>query len=397
MLILLDLTGQSLADFGLNFITAFPENVAYFYPFLPKNSLNVTALYNYTEVKIYFKGILKQTITLQEGQTLVYNLPIDAEERKLAVSQKVAQVVSSNYILVLSRSLQGDSVQTNVVHPYENLGTFYSIPHLNYSEILSKFSQATGSISTRYSFFRLLIINAESVANTILINRQHQTQQFVLQPYTLCQIALNGSEISIESLYSVALIMSHPCLEATSCKCNMVLKQLRPDTQWGESFILPFKNVATWLHITTTLINNIVNGNTLAAGTLEPVQSVTQDIRMIYPASLWLISPGLILEVVPETMFATCYLVHFGAEYGNVSVIAETVSRSQVYKDGSLLSSLSWTTIAGTQYSIVSVPLYGRHVIWHPTSKIAVYMFGTMTGGIQYGGPAVVLGEIPGK
>ncbi|KAI7806979.1 hypothetical protein IRJ41_017009 [Triplophysa rosa] len=385
--------GQSLVDSGLDFITAFPENVAYFYPFFPKNSLNITALYDNTEVNIYFKGILEHTVILQQGQTEVYLPPSDVEEHKLDVSQKTIQVVSNNYVVVLSISKQEDSVQTNVVYPYTNLGTFYSIPQLNYSEMLSKFPQATGSIKARYSFFRLLIINAQNFTNYIEIVRiSQQIEQFQLQPYTLLQLALDGSEVSVESLYNMAVIVSHPCLEATSCKCNMMLNQLRPDAHWGQSFILPLLNIPTWLHIT---VNTILTGNTLDAGTLEPIQSGTQSISTIYPASLRLISPGLILEVIPETMFAACYLVHFSVAYGNVLVIAETLSRSEVYIDRSFLSSNSWTAIANTKYSIVSVLLHGRHVIWHPTSKIAVYMFRNMTGGIQYGGPAVVLGEKP--
>lgn len=391
--------GQSLVDSGMDFITAFPENVAYFYPFIPENSLNITALYSDTEIKVYFKGILKYTTVLQQGQTENVPSPSDAEERKLGVSQKTVQVTSSNYIVVVLISKQGDSVQTNVIQPYRNLGTFYSIPQLNYSEMLSKFSQATGSISTRYKFCRLIVINAESDTNIIQIVRKSQNnEEIVLQSYTLLQLELNGTEIAIDALYKVAVLVSHPCLEVTSCKCNMMLNQLHPDVHWGQSFVLPFLNITTWLHMTVNTFvtgNTLVTENALAAGTLEPIQLGTQTVNTIYPASLRLISPGHILEVIPETMFAACYLVHFSVAYGNVSVIAETVNKSQVHKDHGLLSSESWTTIPNTKYSIVSVSLQGRHVIWHPTSKIAVYMFRSMTSGIQYGGPGVVLSEIP--
>lgn len=388
------MTGQSLADSGTDFITAFPENVAYFYPDIPNNSLNITALYNDTEVNIYFKRLLILTIILQQGETEVYLLPSDVEEHKLAVSQKTINVISNKNVVVLSISMQGESVQTNVVYPYENLGTFYSIPQLNYGEMLSKFSQATRSISTKYSFFRLLIINPLSLTNEIRIVGKSQIEQFELQPYTLLQLVLNGSVVSVESLNNVAVIVSHPCLEVTSCKCKMMLNQLRPDAHWGQSFILPFLNIPTWLHVT---LDTTLTESTLDAGTLEPIKSGAQSISTIYPASLRLISPGLILEVIPETMFAACYLVHFSVANGNVSVIAETLSSSEVYIDRSSLSSISWTPIANTKYSIASVPLQGRHVIWHPSSKIAVYMFHNMTSGIHHGGPAVVLGEKPGK
>lgn len=379
----------------MEFITVFPENVAYFYPFYPSDSLNITAFHNNTEVRIYFKSVLRNTIVLQQGQTENVPAPSDIEENIIGVSQKTIRLISTNNIVVLAISKQGDSVQTNVIPPMEKLDTFYSIPQLNYTEMLSKFSQATGSISARYSFFRLIVINAESLTNTVrLYRKSNQIEDYVLQPYTFVQLALDGSEILIDAYYRVAVLVSHPCLEATSCKCNMMLNQLRPDVQWGNSFVLPLQNITRWLHVT---VNTLGTGNALVAGTLEPIQSGTQNVSTIYPVSLRFISTGLMFEVIPETMFAACYLVQFGDSNGNVSVIAETVNRTRVYKDGGLLTSVTWTEIPNTKYSVASVSLLDRHVIWHPSSKIAVYMFRNMTNGIQYGGPAIVLSEIPGK
>lgn len=380
--------------YGTDFITAFPENIASFYPFVPKNSLNITVLHNNTAVTVYFAGSSIYNNTLPQGETLSLTLPSDVGEPNLNQSLKTVRVLSTRFIVVVSISAQGDSVQTNVLWPVKNLAYFYSIPTLNYSAMLSTFYQDPEYVSERYKFFRLIIINTMGGTNNITITRKTlQTESIVLQPWALLQLQLNGSEIAVKGYYKLAVILAHPCMEITKCNCNMVVNQLRPDWWWGDTFVVPYINNMTWVHVTE---NSVWYPNTQAVSMLDPIQPRGKYITTINPSSLRVISPGMIIEVIPESSFSACYLVHFSSTYGNVWVIAETALYSNVHIDGQLLTA-NWIVIANTKYSVASVSLNGRHVIWHPTSKITVYSFHKMASGTPYGGPAVPLSDNPGK
>lgn len=376
--------GQSLVLHGTAFVTAFPENIASFYPYSSRNSLNITALYNNTEVNVIVGNSTYQLILLQ-GETHIFTLSSDVLESKLTQSLKTVRVSSSKNIVVVSISVQGDSVQTNALWPYESLGLYYSIPVLNYSGILSTFYQDPQYVSERYKFFRLLIINTVGYKNIITIAQKTlQANTVELQPWAFLQLQLTGSEIAVSGIYKVAVILAHPCMEVTKCNCNMVVNQLSPDDWWGYNFIVPYINNMAWLHVTE-------NTYTQAAGTLDPIKPGGKYITTTYPSSLRIISPGIIIEVIPENLFSACYLVQFSWQNGSVLVIAETALKSNVYIDSKLLVSNNWVTIADTDYSVASVSLSDRHVIWHPTSKIAVYSFSKMYSGTQYGSLAVPL------
>ncbi|XP_052003567.1 uncharacterized protein LOC127658358 [Xyrauchen texanus] len=400
--------GQSLSDYGYYFITAFPENIASYYPLYPSNYLKITALYNDTSVDVYFNRMLIYNSTLQSGCTETVILPVEVEQYQFGQSYESVVIQGSYYIVVQSVSQRGDSVQTNVVQPLQNLDTFYTIPSLNYSEMISTFSQMSVNISKKYSSFRLIIINSQGLNNQVIIQRQQfQDTVIILQPHGLVQLPINGSEITIEADYKVAVLLTHPCVETKSCRCNMVVNQLRPDFKWRNEFIVPsVVNLGTnWLHVTSTMNITLYSGWNLEPSNFEPypsntlsLPSVQSDSQYIYTskaASVRLVSPGLFIELIPFNMFRACYMVQFKSTQGEVLVIAETFYRDDVYIDSDLLSSTEWSPIINTDYSSVSVILDGAHTIWHPSTRIGVYMFERMTSGIPYGGPAIALKTQP--
>ncbi|XP_051577908.1 uncharacterized protein LOC127454622 isoform X2 [Myxocyprinus asiaticus] len=399
--------GQSWSDYGYYFITAFPENIAFYYPFIPSNYLKITALYNDTSVDVYLSHTLMFTNTLQSGDTTIVTLNV--EQYQFGQSYRSVIINSSDYIVVLSVSHRGDSVQTNVVQPLQNLGTIYTIPSLNYSEMISTFNEMGENISKKNSLFRLVIINSEDVNNHVIIQRQQfQYTEIILNPNGLVQLPINGSEIAIVADYRVAVLLTHPCVETASCRCNMVVNQLRPDLQWSNLFLVPsvVHMSKTWLHVTSAM-NIQLSGANLEPTNFAPypsnllsipsVQSNSQYIFASDAVSLRIISPGLFIELIPLYMFHACYLVQISSTQGEVLVIAETAYKDNVHIDSSLLSSTDWSPIAQTQYSSVSVILDGEHVIWHSSSRIGVYMFERMRSGILYGGPAIALKMQPDK
>lgn len=401
------MTGQSWDSLGISFITAFPENIAFYYPVNPVNSLNITALYADTVVTVSTLDGWTYQDTLPAGKPVTVTLPQGIEEYRFTQTHRTVKIDSADRIVVQSISQRGDSIQTNVVQPKKNLGTFYSIPSLNYSKMINTFYQSTRNFSKIYSTFRLVIINGEDVRNDVTIVKMAKNKEYTLDPYSVLQLQTDGTETAVKSEYRVAVMMTHPCVEMAECRCNMVVNQLYPNSQWDSRFVVPsiLKTSNVWLHLTSST-NITASGGDLELGTLEAnsskllplpsLQSGSQFINTSDPASLRLVSPSFIIEPIPQSRFSACYLVvPVSSTDATAVVIAETDYRDSVYIDGDLLSSAKWSTIANSEYSSVLVSLNGMHVIWHPSTKIAVYVFEKGTN--VYGGPAISLSAKPGK
>ncbi|XP_055066923.2 uncharacterized protein [Misgurnus anguillicaudatus] len=400
--------GLTIVSYGRSFITAFPENVAYFYP-NTFSSLRVTALHHDTYVNIFHNGSSTPTKTisdLQKGQTVTVAFPKSVEVYQvLNVSTKSIRITSNKYIAVHSVSQTDYSTQTNVVQPSENLDTHYLIPSLNYTNLLTTFSVSqSASFSTRYGSFRLIIINAEDTKNNITIVKnilaKDQLVNFTIPSYQLIQLQADASMKMINSSSKIAVLLTHPCLLKADCKCSMIVNQILPVRFQGQNFVVP-KIKPSWLFMTS---NNRASSLfqkgtklTSSSGFLslsdpDKPQYVTTSSNV----SLRLISPGLFIELIQENMFAACYLLQFYTNTFRILVIAETVNCDNLNTDKGLIQGLQWTKISGTKYSSVEFSLKDRDstVVWHSSSKIAVYIL-EETDKIVYGGPAIPINENP--
>ncbi|XP_077070278.1 uncharacterized protein LOC143722682 [Siphateles boraxobius] len=400
--------GLTVVSYGDNFITAFPENIGFFYPSYPWISLKVTALHDNTTFKVFFQNTQKDFKIQQSGETMNVQFPKSAEVNKLGSSTASVRLTSDKNITVVSRSQQATSIQTNVVQPTVNLGSDYMIPLLDYPGYLESFKlPRLVSTTMRYSSFKLLIINAVDSQNTITVVKQTskdvQEETFNIDSYQLVQLQTNGSVLRVRSSKEVAVILTHPCVETADCNCNMIMNQILPTKFQGRSFIVPsiFNMAETQLLVLSENSSSLFHdGNQIKAtssgllpfSNLETSQLVNASDRV----SLRLVSPGLIVELIPDTMFFACYLLQFNSQNGRAVVIAETDSKDDVRTHKGLLSASEWTAIAGTKYSTTEVTIQDRSAtIWHPTSKIAVYMLEYMNAKIVFGGPAIPINEKP--
>ncbi|KTF90309.1 hypothetical protein cypCar_00019207 [Cyprinus carpio] len=396
--------GQSWDSYGKNFITVFPENIAFYYPRTPVNTLSITALYPDTKVEVFVSEVSTYSDTLPAGKPVTVTLPLDTEEYRLSSTSQTVRVSSTELIVVQSISKKGDSVQTNVVQPLKNHGTLYTIPSLNYSLMLNTFDQSARNISKRYSSFRLVIINGETLIQDVTIVKLARNETYTLNPYTALQLQTDGTETAVYSDDRVAVMLTHPCVVTEECRCNMVLNQLYPDRLQDSRFIVPsiLSTSNFWLLVTSS-VKTEVSGGDLELSTvnaysskllaLPSLQFESQLIDTSSPASLKLVGPGIIVEPISQYMFSACYLAPVSSTDAKALIIAETNYRDSVYMDGDLLLSTTWSTIANSVYSSVLVPLDDAHIIWHPSTKIAVYVFEKSTH--VYGGPAIPLSETP--
>ncbi|XP_016315583.1 IgGFc-binding protein [Sinocyclocheilus anshuiensis] len=406
-------SGLSVESYGRYFITAFPENTAYYHPQESSNTLQITAFYDNTLVSITINYTKVFYDKLQSGQSKIVHFPKYIEQYQFTNSPLFVRVNSTQKIVVLWLSQRGDSVQSNVVQPVKNLGKWYSIPFINYNQMMASLYNMSDQLAPdnwRYNSFRLIIINAENSINLVTVRSISpdgpKAFNITLRPYELYQFQTNGSEIQLDSFGTMAVLLTHPCVETTGCDCNMVVSHVLPRNLWGDTFVVPsVKNLNTaWLQVTNTTKVRLkgVNIKTQQSNSSELIpfpklKSASQLISASNMVSIRLISPGFVLELIPETMFAACYLVQMNSTEGEAVIIAETSRKNYVYIDGKLLQFTDWKPIPYSNYSSISVSLSGTHVIWHPTSKIGVYMFEKMEGGIPYGSPAVILNDDPDR
>ncbi|XP_050987829.1 uncharacterized protein LOC127178772 [Labeo rohita] len=399
--------GLTVVSYGDNFITAFPENLGFFYPSETMNYLRVTALHNNTNFKVFYKNTQRDLQIPVSGQTMSVIFS-RSDVSQLGSSSLSIRITSDKNITVVSLSRRAGSTQSYVVQPTVNLGTNYLIPLLDYPRYLESFNLSRiVSTTMRYSSIKLLVINAADSQNSVTIVKQTsagvQEETFDIDSYELYQLQTNGSILRVKSSKEVAVILTHPCLETGGCNCNMVVNQILPTKFQGQSFIVPsnFNVSETKLLMLSENTSSLFhNGNTLQAtpSTLLPFPDLqkSQLINATEQVSLRLISPGLIVELIPETMFFACYLLQFDKPNGMALVIAETDSKDDVRTHAGLLSASNWTAVAGTNYSsvVVTIPSFIA-TIWHPTSRIGVYMLEQMPAKVMFGGPAVPISQKP--
>ncbi|XP_051577153.1 uncharacterized protein LOC127454180 [Myxocyprinus asiaticus] len=411
--------GLSIDSRGTSFITAFPENVAYYYK-KSYNQLKITSLHEYTEVTVDMGEIRKKVIN-ERGKTWILNFNKDLEEHRLTSSNMSVRITSDKDITVLSVSGWWGRFQSHVVQPDQNLGTAYQVPALNYTKLVASFSTVTNT-EARYNSFRLLIINAVNESNTVTFKWVDESGENIentttLEAYNLFQLRSNSEVKEIKATSKVAVLLTHPCvITQQPCSCNMVLNQLRHANMTGnqdgkESFFVPFTFNILQLLLTTNQTVSINNGSEFSVEIKGPnstdILPSFPNISMgfVYnidkPVSLQLISSGLILDLIPKSMFAACFLVHHHPSGSGALVIANKSEKGDVrINNQPLPSTINWKDMGrtGSQFSWTLVNLTVSSTIWHRTSKIAVYMIDRWDSDGKmpvYGGSAIIINADP--
>lgn len=401
---------------GTSFITAFPENIAVYYK-KTINQIKISTLHPDTTVNVTYmaSGIVTTNKCISNGTILTVNLTKEDEEYQFVSSNKTFRITSDKNITVLSVSGWEGRFQSHVVQPEQNLGKVYHVPALNYTQIATSFSPLITS-EIRFIAFRLMIINAVDRNNSVTIKQvdergQSQEDKITLNPYNLFQIQINGTVREIVATDKVAVLLTHPCFDSMNCSCNMVVNQLKPlvnDDKMAR-FLVPPVFSAKQLLVTTNQPFKVCQGLYNDQKGISVQHSA--DILPLFPnfntssvistnvhVSLQLITPGLILDLIPTSRFSGCYLLGLNSSRSGALVITNTSSTDGVQiNDQPLPSDIKWNVLNGTEYSWALVEGQMIGTIWHPTSKIGVYMIERLDSSNIYGSPAMAINMEPGK
>lgn len=374
---------------GLEYIVAFPENIAYYHPDEGQNQIRITALYNNTVVTITSRQVLLETLRLQAGDVHSFKPRANLELKRLEVDDRTLLISSSSAISAHLVSLKSQSLQTTLLISSDRLSSQYRLPPVPPIQGTSRpVAQVTRQVTER-SPFRLLVVNTGHV-NQVKVTGG-SPQSILLQPYEVAQVWLQEEEPTpaVTAQQQVALFFGHACSVWHNCSCGLLFSAVAPPTDREETFYVP-----------SFLSQSAANQSLVLLS-----DSPAPQVRTLSPASPALTSagpallfwPGLLLPLIPESEFAACFLVDSVPDSNNYAVIVVRENQvGGVHLGGVAVNTSRWQRLHGTDFVSTHVDLKANQtVVWHDSSRMAVYLVGDKDG-VWFGNPAAAISATPG-
>nr|XP_023694763.1 IgGFc-binding protein-like isoform X1 [Paramormyrops kingsleyae] len=372
---------------GVKFITAFPENVAYYHPIPPTLQLLITSYQDNTWVNITV-GTQGLEISNVLSDWEVWPVVLSSQERQwYNESQRTTCIYSNRPITVLSASSRNDSTEISVLYPVSSLDNEY-------------FLTAPANAKTNESF-NFVVVNEEDV-NNLTVQGQDGGNDVHLQPYRSTQFPIDPqflTQVNAEEL--VAVLLGNPCLEVGECGCSMAFEQLLPFSMWGKEYVLPA------LPAPSSLESLLVVGR--AKDELKILSNPNLHLQFSTPRSLTLLGPGFLMNLLPMENWTYNFLLHTFSNFSNFALLVVETSEidglrlkpvCEVDCDEQSALSVNWTAVSTTVYSQGILELdtsKSTYLIWHLTSTMAVYTFGThLYSNRSYGSTALSLPRVTG-
>lgn len=370
---------------GLRFTVTFPENIAFFHPGLARNTIYITALADNTIVEINSSVHEPSKKTLNEGQTEWFPYDANVELNKNKISNRSFQITSSKNIIVNVVSMKNTSMQTALIIPNDKLGKKYFIPPV--PAIQRTTDSVTVDVTERQPF-KLIIINTDQ-QNTVTVGAQ-ASGVVSLEPHQVANVFItNSSYQTITAKHPVAVLFGHTCAMHQDCTCSLLYTTLTPAREQVLKFYIP--TVVTKGAETETYI--------LLSGKGSPKKErFNSNLPMVETAGMAILfRPGLLLNLIPKTNHAACYLIHALSDVDNFAVIVVHKDDTEgIHIGKSPLVNTQWEQVTSTDYVSTKVSLNGTgpKVIWHSSSTMAVYFQGSKAGTL-FGNPATAISKFP--
>lgn len=363
---------------------AFPENIAYFYPAQPRNQVIITALYDQTEVVIKWHK-LENTLTLSAGETRAFDVEADLELSRSEISDSSLQISGSKPITVSEVRQKHHSLQTSLVTPTDKLGTDYLIPP---APAIGGTGDPAGQMAN--DTFRIIIINTGQ-HNTVILTGVG-SRAISLLPRQVASIRLKAEEAfrAVSAKLPVAVLFGHACAHLSNCTCAQLYAVLPPTKAERQKYYIPPFLTQGTENRTYVLVSEEESRQVNSTNETSPLLEAAGSAILHYP--------GLLLPLIPETDHGTCSIVVSVPNATNWAVIVvHRTLTAGVHLGHRSLESLDWQQLEGHEYVWGRVALESpKSVIWHSSSKMAVYSFGTKDGQM-FGSPAAVVSKTAGR
>lgn len=369
---------------GQNFIVVFPENIAYYHPTPPKNKVRITALHANTVVSIRQYKYDNSEKTLNAGETGEYILDARLELARSNISNITLQITSNLDVSVEAISFRNNSVQTALIIPTNKLGTSYLIPPI--PNIPGTTDIDVTIYVTERAPFRLIIVNTDQPNTVTVAGTVGQVVQ--LQPKQVAQIWLQQQDglQSVTAVQPVAALFGHSCAMRENCTCGLLYTMLSPNQGGSQTYLIP-------PFLTTNSANSVLLLSDQQS--IVPFNPDSPQIESSSPVILY--RPGLLISLIAESDFASCFVVSPTADTQTYVVILVNKDYTAGINFGSSpLLSPQWQTLTGTDYVWTQVPIIlDKNVIWHSSYTMAVY-FGGNLGNSLFANPAPIISRTPG-
>ncbi|KAL4657429.1 IgGFc-binding protein-like isoform X2, partial [Arapaima gigas] len=384
----------SSKDTGRQFVTAFLENLAYYYPSPPNNQLIITAIQPQTQVNVTTaNGSFSDTYVLTAYETKAVALPPSVELQRSTVSFRTVYVSSDQDVAVLSVSSKASSTGTSVVYPVERLGRKYHI--------------AAPPNTNSLMPFQFVIVNTGE-NNTVTVSQGANTMTWNLEPFQNLHLYNVPWVTAVVMAYKpVAVLFGDSCANVSMCNCSIVFEQLPSVNNWGTNFIVPtlpdVSGADSFLLLETSQADQrILSSFPVSSGqtALSAYPSVDPYILSPVPMSAVILGPGLLMNLLPKENWAANFLLNPVVGFSNYALLVAKTTDTDKVMVGANPANVQWTQVMQTEFSQANVLLGqqpGQQIIWHPTSTIAVYHFGVGSSSVpSFGTPAIAVKDIPG-
>lgn len=345
-------------------------------------------MYNNTEVIVKTNDRHINTLTLNAGEAQEFELGASMALSRSAISNKSLQITSNKTITVHVVNLKNHSVQTALVTPTDKLGTEYLIPPVPLiNGTTHPMDQVTRYVTERGPF-RLIIINTDQ-HNMVKVTGA-ASKDVSLQPHQVAQIWLKQAFRAVRAEQPVAVLFGHTCAIQHNCTCGQLYTMLPPAKDEEQTFYIPPFLTKDAEAETFVLLSEKESTQ------VKPFNPNSPLLKTAGTAILY--RPGLLLTLIPESDFVACSVVNSMPNTKNFAVIMVHKNLTAgVHLGIHSLESSEWQQLNGTDYVSTHVVLTSnKNVIWHSSSKMAVYFVGKKDG-TMFGNPAPIISKTPGR
>nr|XP_019967847.1 PREDICTED: IgGFc-binding protein-like [Paralichthys olivaceus]XP_019968163.1 PREDICTED: IgGFc-binding protein-like [Paralichthys olivaceus] len=316
-----------------------------------------------------------RAVNLNAGQTTEILIDDRLELRKKNISSTTLIITSSRKITVQATSLKLNSVQTALVIPTNKLGKEYLIPPV--PQIPGTTDQVSLDVTERRPF-TLFIVSAQQ--GTKVTIEGVSTREVRLQPQQVVQVLVQEADQlrAVKADQPVAVLFGHACAIRHNCTCGLLQITLSPTKDQRLRFLIP-----PFLAESEALL--LISSK--EATTIKDFDPDSPLVETSGTAILY--RPGLLLALIPETNFASCYVISRIQGMQNFAVIVVHTNFIDGVRIGNLpLENSAWQQLGRTEFASTEVRLQlDKNVIWHTSHKMAVYFYGKY-GTALFGNPA---------
>ena len=374
----------NLNSSGLEFLVAFPENIAHYHPFGSGNYIEIVSLEDNTEVTYMSGGKQLGLKTVNRANPITLSIA-HVELRGKPTSNKTIQIKSDKPIIIQTINSKEQSIQTSLLKASDKLGNVYKIPPTP--------STITGLLADPSEVperapFTVIVINTGAANDVQWKGDGDRTVS--LAPFELAQFWMSNAaaEYEVEATEPVSVLFGHPCFTIFNCTCSMMVTPLDPLSATELNYFIP-PDFMTGRGKQAVL---------LVAGNPSPLPYDPSSPTVQSFGSVVFHMPGLLLNILPEEEFATCFQIlrndHLGAIPQYVVIVVHEDHKDLVHHKLEPLVDPVWNPILTTSYvsTRVTLPDHGKHVFWHPKSMMAVYEFGTNETTL-FGNPSPIISK----